>query len=347
MSEIDQKISSLLKKYKVSAKDKKVIDSFVKQAIEYIACFQQFEQKIKGKPYKKSLQRIFDKEQNKLITTLYTVDRKIKSSGVKFKMRALFREIGKKYIFKSGIAKRIYDRPQGYPGDFLTFEIFYDNKPISKGAGEYLDVWALRHVLSLAATYRKNNMQEILKKIISGKRKKIKILNVGCGSSREIRDLLTENMNLSKKLSIICLDQDKDALNYSKKCIKALGNDIDVKFLQEDILSLIGVSKKQLLIGRQDIIYSLGVADYFLKTALGNFIKFCYSRLNPGGKLIIAFCSSHNPKLYVHLRWFCEWNFFINDAKKIRDFIVKDLGIKKTKIVWEKPKPVFLALMEK
>lgn len=105
--------------------------------------------------------------------------------------------------------------------------------------------------------------------------------------------------------------------------------------MNQNILSIC-LNRRNKHLNKQNIVYTLGVADYFINITLENFIRYCYNLLKPKGKLIIPFCSSHDPKLYIPLRWFCEWNFYSHNVSDISNFIKNELGIKKVKTIWEK-----------
>lgn len=347
MFNIDKKINEIAEKYQVSSEGKNAMHIFAKSLKEYLNFLNKFEIEINNSKCGKLTPKKFNKAQNNIISAAYLFENKLVSPLVRENMRKLFREFAGKYIYQSRIIKHAYEKPRGYPGDYWLFEKAYDNKPISKKIGYYFDIWILRHFLTVGIQYRKEKAKDFLRKFSKERKGRLKILNVGCGSCREIRELLLEDIDLGKKFSFTCLDRDREALGWAKSDISNIGYDIDITFMEEDVLTVIGLGRRCIKLIKQDLIYSLGLADYFLKTTLENFIKFCYGKLQRGGKLIIAFCSSYNPKLFFHLRWFSEWNFYINDAYTIRDFVKSELKIQKVKVLWEKPKPVFFLIIRK
>jgi len=345
---VKNRLDKIFKKYEFNPEDKKVTLALFKKLKSYYEFLYKFESKVKNsKNIDKFLKKEFDRHQKEIILEAYFFEKKVNSLIIRKKIRELFRNTVSEYIFKSSIIKRAYEKPRGYPGDCFVFEMFYDGNSTAKGIGYYFDNWTLRHNLPKGVIYRKNKLKSLLKELIRNSKNKLDILNIGCGSSREIRELIVEkNFNINNAV-FTCLDQDEEALSFSEKSIKKINPNIDISFLKKDILSIIGLSKRKNDLKKQDIIYSVGVADYFLKTTFENFIRFCCSLLKPEGKLIIPLCSSHNPKLYVPLRWFCEWNFYSHDVNNIKDFIKNELQIKKVKIIWERQNPIFFIIIEK
>lgn len=344
---ITNRISEIFKKYNFSPEDKKATLIFFEKLENYLQFFNKFDTEIKdNKNINKFSKKAFDRHQKEIISEAYFLEKKIKSLILKKEIRELSRHTACEYIFRSSILKRAYEKPRGYPGDCFIFEKFYNHNLTTKGIGRYLDEWILKHELVRGVIYRKNKIKKLLGGLIKNNKNKLNILNIGCGSSREIRELILEKKLNIDNVVFTCLDQDIEALNFSKKSIGKINPNLNITFLKQDILS-ISLNRVRKQINEQDVIYSIGVADYFLKTTLENFIMFSYNLLKPKGKLIIPLCSSHNSKLYIPLRWFCEWNFYSHNADKIKDFIHNELHIEKVKIIWERQKPIFFVVIEK
>jgi SAM-dependent methyltransferase len=333
---INKELDRIFKKYELNLEDKKVKD--------YVEFLYKFNIKVKDNKKIKNFSKEFDRYQEKIISEAYFFEEKVKSVILREEIRKLFRITVGEYIFKSPIIKRAYEKPRGYPGDYFIFEMIYNGSLTNNGIGYYLDKWVLNYELTRGAIYRKDKIKKLLMELIKNNNK-LDILNIGCGSSREIREIIAENKVNINNVTFTCLDQDEEALNFSKKSIRRINSNINISFLKQDILTIL-LNREIKQLDKYDVVYSIGVADYFLKTTFENFIKFCYRLLKPKGKLIIPLCSSHNPKLYIPLRWFCEWDFYSHDANDIKNFIQNEINIKKVKIIWEKRKPIFFIIIE-
>lgn len=325
-----------------------LIHNFLEQVKEYVNFLKAFQTKInKRSAFSNALQEDFDCAQDNILSAAFAIESKIRSPKLQKKLRSLFREKTGRYIFQSKIARRAYKKPRGYPGDYLVFEMIYDSRPVSKGIGLYLDNWIFKHPLTQGIIYRKNKIKYFLNGLLSNSSRDLKILNIGCGSSREIREL-AQDKKLTNRGSFILLDQDEEALDFSKNLIKKLNyNNLNISFLKKDVLSWLGLSRKKIDLSCQDVVYSIGVADYFLKTTLEYFIKLSFRMLKPKGKLIVPLCSAHDLKLYTHLAWFCEWHFYKHDGHSIKRFIEKGLGIKNVRLLSEDRQPIFFVIIEK
>ncbi len=226
-------------------------------------------------------------------------------------------------VYESLLVKRAFDKPRGYPGDYQMIELFYDNQPISKGIGFCGDKFILNDNYVKAIRNRKDGMLEILVNYIkSSKSSSINILNIGCGSCREIRELFLSGIKTRNKINLTLIDQDKDALDFSRYSFKKMSShipkNIKFKFVKENVFNFFKNKKYQNMFKGQNIIYSIGLADYLPDLYLGRLIKSCSELLESKGQLIIA---HKNIKQYKALApaWFCDWSFFPRNKRNLID----------------------------
>lgn len=337
-----------LQKYEFNETEKKAALSFLNKSQNYFDAFSSLDDQCRNSGLNDAhLKKKINSYLSNFITQAHKFDRTVKSHITRKKTRDLFRSIFGKYIFSSPIIKRSYDKPRGYPGDCFIFEMFYENQIAEQGLAHCLEWWIVNRSLAKDAIYRKNKIKKFITQLIDNNQRELSFLNIGCGSSREIRELISENKVDFSNTAFSFVDQDEEALKFSEESIRNLNPKIKTSFYQENILSIIGLSKLKNQFGKQDVIYSIGVADYFMRSTLENFIRFCYSLLKPKGKLIIPLCSSHNPKVYIPLTWFCEWHFYSHKPNEIINFIKKEIGIDNVRILWEKNRSIFFIFIEK
>ena len=245
-------------------------------------------------------------------------------------LKSDFRALVGSWAYKSHIVKRGLDKPRGYPGDYRLIEVIYDKQvcSIKDNLGYYFDLYFLNNPYAEAVRNRKDRLRDILKEYLSKREGQTKILNVACGSCREIRELF-ENANkslLKKDVNFLCLDWDEDALNFSREKMKNLAGNIEINFIKENVMVFVKNDEFFKSAGKQDMIYSIGLADYMPDRILKKMIKNLLKGLNKGGRFIIA----HKDKeiIFPHLppEWFCDWVFFDRNEKDLVK-LIKEVGI--------------------
>ena len=80
------------------------------------------------------------------------------------------------------------------------------------------------------------------------------------------------------------------------------------------------------ILGKKDLVYSIGLADYLPERVLKRLILFSFNLLKENGKIIIAHKDS---KAYKPLApdWWCDWKFYRRSEEEVID-IFKNCGIK-------------------
>lgn len=300
---------------------------FEKDLKEYINLLEKISAKKEGAILEETLCRATDR-------LLKKADKFILSEANKVRVKKHFREILTPWISRGIVVKRGYEKPRGYPGDYCTLEMIYDAKDLSEDVlGRLFDRYLFKDAYVVAVQNRKEKMKALLRDLIlkSSASGALRILNVASGGARDIRELLNENPRIfkSRKVDIVMVDQDKEALNFSEKEIRRIGGNVTVSYVQENIANLFRNQVKfKRGLGKFDIIYSIGLIDYISDFLLEEFVRFCFESLASKGKLFLAV---KNTKIFKSLAsdWFCDWNFYLRDQKDLLALISRSLhGLK-------------------
>lgn len=325
------------------------VQLFLSELDTYLSFLQMMNKRIKKlKKYDKYLQLRLNKHSVRMLSRAFNLEKNI-PNNFKQRVRELFREVVKDYIFQSKMLKRYYEKPRGYPGDFLMFEALYDNRPLSSGIGYYFDKFVLDYPLAKSVVKRKDKMKQLLADMIRKNNVEIlEVLNIGSGSAREVREMLRDN-SIRRKINLTFCDQDSLALKFIRNNMPRYGENIEISLLKGHIINMIGLGPgiSEIKFKRYDIIYSLGVVDYFFNNTLKRFVQSCYGMLKPGGTLIIASCSSRVPHIYLLLTWFCDWNFYARNASITKEFLSSGSKNGSIKFQWEPYKNIFFIIVTK
>lgn len=325
---VSRKFKSIVKGMK-NKEERRMVLRFAKQYRDYLFSLFEIsnsleEKKIKKEEAYKSVSSLTDDILNKG----NYLDEVINNKRLMDKLKHEFRVLTSSWAYKSQIVKRSQDKPRGYPGDYETLEIIYDRKIFSPDSemGYYFDRYFLSNPYAEAVRNRKDMMREILEKLIANKNSEIKILNIACGSSREIRELFKNNAQglIKKKILLSCVDWDEDALCFSKEKLQGLPNNVKFNFIKENIMNFVKGFDLSRIDGKQDVIYSIGLMDYLPNRLFGTLMQSLFKLLKDKGQLIVAHkdISKYKP---LPPNWFCDWNFYSRDKEVVLNLIRKNI----------------------
>ena len=203
---------------------------------------------------------------------------------------------------------RIRTWPQGHQGDYMTLELIYKNMPMSYGLGYYLDKYMLDVELGVGVRERIVKLRDLLKDELASRRNP-KVLDIACGSCREVFELTPEIISSGAKFS--CVDLDPAALDFAIDRLTYAGLTSEhAEMLAYNALRIFDFETALAEFGMRDIIYSVGFFDYLPDEFLIKLLRSLYMLLNPGGKIIAAFkdVKYYRPQLY---HWFADWDGFL------------------------------------
>lgn len=254
-------------------------------------------------------------------------------------LKDYFRKAILPWMGQSQIMKRALEKPRGYPGDYQMLEYIYNNVAISQGIGHYFDKGFLDSELTVAVRNRKDLMSNYLLKYLTEDKKNINVLNLACGSCREIREIIDSIPNYTR---FTCLDMDNESLSFSSAVLDGL----NAKFVKGDVIK-IAIKSDPSLFGKPNIIYSIGLIDYLPDRILSKLISLCYKTLSNGGKLIL----SHKDRTkYAPIKedWLTDWKFIPRTYEQTAALLNKSgIPSKNVEHVYEPSGIIFFMIVSK
>jgi extracellular factor (EF) 3-hydroxypalmitic acid methyl ester biosynthesis protein len=210
--------------------------------------------------------------------------------------------------------------PKGYPGDYKMLENLYRNSPLSEGLGYFMDFYFLSRTLGIAVRERLAFMRELIRAELAS-RSNLKLLNLACGSSREILELAKELKSTDSR--VICVDHDGDALDFSLNRLSYAGLSNRVVMRKYNVIRMVDHDRNVKEFGPQDVIYSMGLYDYLTDNVLIRLFSSQYKMLLPSGKAILTFKDSRRYRTQDY-HWYIEWDaFYQRTAEESRDLVRK------------------------
>jgi extracellular factor (EF) 3-hydroxypalmitic acid methyl ester biosynthesis protein len=195
---------------------------------------------------------------------------------------------------------------------------------MSDGIGYYLDKYLLSTTLSIGVRERIVKMGSLLKEELMNRRDP-KVLDIACGSCREVFELAPEIKASGAKFT--CVDLDPDALDFSLDRLAYAGLTADhAELIQYNALRMFDPEMAKMEFGMRDIIYSIGFFDYLPDDFLLKMLNSLYSLLNPGGKLIVAFKDANRYQSQL-FHWLIDWDGFLQRTENDFERLFKDAKI--------------------
>lgn len=193
------------------------------------------------------------------------------------------------YMLITENGERWYSKPRGYAGDYLTIEMIYQNTPKGTGRlGKLLDRCFLNVAPSMAVQNRRALLEDEVNNVLKEKKEGevTRITSMASGPARELFDVLSKS-NGGRNIEATLIDMDADALRFVED------NAREAKFLDRitlvnENLFVLAIGRKEFQVEPQDLVYSIGLIDYFTDKYTLKLIDFAHSLLRPGGKLILG-----------------------------------------------------------
>lgn len=311
-------IKSLLDEIRDSKTKEDIFNFFLKDMLDYISEINNIISHISDdNVYSEEIETKITHLNNQIVLKGYCLEELLSEKKIMQRVRDNFRYLVGAWAYKSPVMKRAFEKPRGYPGDYLMLETVYNNRPSVKGVGLYFDRYFLSNPYAVAVRHRKDRLREILEtEIRQSKLEVMKIFDIACGSCREIKELPFELFQ-NKEVIFTCLDWDEEALEFSKQALVDFSKNAKFKFAKEDIMNIIKDANRMNSYGKQDLVYSIGLIDYLPDRILKLFIKSFYGILQKGGKLILTHKNKDKTFSPLPPAWFCDWKFVPRNKEEV------------------------------
>ncbi len=305
-------------------------------------------QEEQGQTVSQKLQQEFNLAMDKFAYRFLYLEAIIKNSKYEEAARGYIFKETFPYIMRSRFGARAYFKPKGYAGDFKMIEHLYANKPAGDGKiGKLVDRWLIHTPAAVAIRGRRKLLARQLKILTQDRAKttqSIRIMNLACGSNRELFDFLKE-CAYTEKIKATCIDLDIEALEFTNQHVNTFPHNASIRLLRDNLIKW-ALGKKSYEYVPQDIIYSSGLMDYFERKLFLRLVNRCYEYLKPGGVLMLGNFSPTNPNrpLMDHI---LSWKLIHRDENELQDIFLHSHFGSKVKIISEEQGINLFAIAEK
>ena len=238
------------------------------------------------------------------------------------------------YILLAHVGNRMYHKPRGYAGDCLTIAEMYKN--VEQGVnriGQLIDRTILDNPAAKAVRNRRALLAEVIRETVnrcSGST--THITSFACGPAAELFDV-NEQLN-DEKVTANLIDIDLQALAHVGARVEQEEMQINIRLHQQKLIHL-ALGRKEIKLEPQDLIYSIGLIDYFEDKLVIKLINYAYDRLNEGGQLVLGNFHNENP-IKAYMDYVLDWKLIHRSEKDMHNlFKASKFGKDCTEIRYE------------
>jgi hypothetical protein len=293
------------------------------QITEYTAFLDKLEKELGRKPSMEMLNKnyaVFNKRTVGVIERCDQIIQEIRDKRARKFIKQDFRARIDRWTKRNPFINRSLKKPRGYAGDYQMLESGYAMNPIYRGGLSglfdrcFIDTF-------LCVGYRKDKLKELIRSRLETSKngETLRMLSLGSGPCREWYELERELKGKVKprQVFLYCLDQDIAALTFAKKRLKNNWLLASVEFTQGNLLNFTEQPKWKERHLSYDLIYGLGIANYFYDESLKKIIRGPLPLLKVKGELAITHKDEERFKFPV-ADWLCDWIFI---KRSERDFL--------------------------
>lgn len=226
------------------------------------------------------------------------------------RMRPLF--------LQSWLIRRAYEKPRGYPGDYLLLQGMYDERKADTPQGALLDRTFLAAPMAKAVQNRRKLLAETVIAFCKDRYdEKVRILSLGSGSGQELIDAVT-SLNAAgyrQESEVLGFDFDPSALRYLKKRWPS-GSSLIFTPVQSDIRTL------SLEVSSIDFCYCAGVFDYLTDEAILRVLNEIWKALTPSSTFVFGNFVDRRPSVDLFtMDFLCNWLLIYRDEEHLNSLV--------------------------
>jgi len=209
------------------------------------------------------------------------------------------------FVLLTQTLERLYSKPRGNGGDFRTIDMIYRNEATGTGRiGPLLDQGFLNSPIAKAIRNRRDLLVREIMGAVQAKNNAVHVTGLACATAEEMFDVFNQLDNPARLYaSLVDIDFQALAQVADRRNQAKLQNRMN---LINANLVYLALGRQKLELNDQDLIYSLGLTDYFNDKFVVKLVNWIHGRLRPGGRVIL--CNFH-PNNYCKelMDYLLEW----------------------------------------
>ena len=209
------------------------------------------------------------------------------------------------FVLLTQTLERLYSKPRGNGGDFLTIDMIYRNQPTGTGRiGPLLDKGFLDSSIATAIRNRRDVLAREIMATVLAKNGAVHVTGLACATAEEMFDVFNR-LDDPARLYASLVDIDFQALAQVSDHRNQARLQNRMNLINANLVYL-ALGRQKLELNDQDLIYSLGLTDYFNDKFVIKLLNWIHGRLRRGGRVLL--CNFH-PNNYCKelMDYLLEW----------------------------------------
>lgn len=221
------------------------------------------------------------------------------------------------YVHIGGWSNRAYQKPYG-PGDHYTISQIYDMaSDENRFSGHLINYCFMQEPAAKAIRNRRGVFTDIILNTVSSNcQGQTAVTSIGCGPAMEVFDAYT-HLEEKDRLKVCCVDLDYRAVENVEEQKKIFGLANNIVAFRENVFSF-----NNKLPDEQDLIYAIGLMDYFSDKHVTRVLNKIFGLLKDGGRCIIGNYHTLNPTKAL-MDYVLDWPVYHRDEETMRHIFKK------------------------
>ena len=221
-----------------------------------------------------------------------------------------------------------YQKPLGYPGDYLLMLYLYDPVPYGNSLYDKLvhEVVVRQEPMAGGVRLRKDfilgHIRRLSHEHVGGPDAPLRVLSLACGPAQEIIEFASEYRSGTSPVVFTLIDQDQRSLTHVNSSLSRIllpgQSNIKIKYLYMGFKQMIAQADALENVPSQDLIYAAGLFDYIRTITGRKLVKRLFSRLKKGGTMIIGNFKSPNDATWG-LEYLVDWHLLYRTTQDMHD----------------------------
>ncbi len=246
--------------------------------------------------------------------------------------REAVREALLPWLKRTRLARRAWEKPLGYAGDPVVIAWIYEGRGGGTGpVGTLFDQCFLDAAPGRAVRNRRRLLVEQIRHAVAASGGHARITSLASGPAAEVFDALAE-LEHPERVRFTLVDIDPAALDRARDRARRLGVEVATRRLN---LVEVARGREELGLADQDLVYSIGLVDYFADELVVGLLDAIHPTLRPGGRAILGNFHPRNPARGV-MDLLLDWKLIHRtEADMDRLFAASAFGRRCERILWE------------